>query len=526
MKSTGPIHRVAFLVVALLIFCATPGWSQGYERRVEASWDFTTATSTLGWTTNFGPPSNFGLSNGALTFPATAQVQLLFSPRISVPAASMQLVEVVMASDRTVSGGISWDYNGSEGREGWEGWGGGPRFTFLGDGAFHQYYYPIDTSSATTIYRLMLNIEPPGGTISIKSIALVTLVPSTAPPVPPLWQFDTDGDFKGWSLYPYSGVLDMSVSGGRLRIKTYTDMTLFAPPAQVTHQTEWFSLFGSVTSTLESPWLLFNFVSTATNGATTKVCVELVPDAADHVYNQNFGGASGWWVNGLESIDYPIGEHNALPSSGFKSPMLRRDPQMFSWMPLLPPRPWFVPEPRFSSPAGCRTAVQSRSSSCRSNWPFQTTAAFGWFLHLRFPATVQNGYPQTLTWTLVSSRAGTAPISVTASAPAGGTSRASANILVNPAVTRCQSLLCPAAQAGVLQLRRRCLLYVGLWCLDSHWDYIRNFPDRMPVLGYYAEGTPQVIDWQIKWAVEHGIKFFALLWAWGCRPLFQSVLCI
>jgi len=57
MKVTGRIHRVGFLVVAFLIFCAAPGWSQGYERKVELSWDFTTATTTLGWTTN-GPSSS------------------------------------------------------------------------------------------------------------------------------------------------------------------------------------------------------------------------------------------------------------------------------------------------------------------------------------------------------------------------------------------------------------------------------------------------------------------------------------
>ena len=195
MTSTGRNHRVALSVFALLMFCAVRGWSQGYERRAEMSWDFSTATTPLGWTT-VNASSNLGLSNGALIFPATTPA--ILSPSISVPAAPMQLVELVMASDTTVmDAGISWDYDGSEGRQGWEGWGGSPSFMILGDGAFHHYYCPIDTSSAATIYRLMLNTQPPWATISIKSIALVTLVPFIAPPVPPLWEFDADGDFKG-----------------------------------------------------------------------------------------------------------------------------------------------------------------------------------------------------------------------------------------------------------------------------------------------------------------------------------------
>ena len=68
MRSTGRIHRVALLAFALLILCAATGWSQGYERRVEMSWDFTTATTTLGWYPDNGPLSNFGISNGALIF--------------------------------------------------------------------------------------------------------------------------------------------------------------------------------------------------------------------------------------------------------------------------------------------------------------------------------------------------------------------------------------------------------------------------------------------------------------------------
>ena len=47
------------------------------------------------------------------------------------------------------------------------------------------------------------------------------------------------------------------------------------------------------------------------------------------------------------------------------------------------------------------------------------------------------------------------------------------------------------------------------------------FPERTPLLGYYREGDPSVMDWQIKWVVEHGISFFAFDWYWdrGRRQL-------
>jgi hypothetical protein len=45
------------------------------------------------------------------------------------------------------------------------------------------------------------------------------------------------------------------------------------------------------------------------------------------------------------------------------------------------------------------------------------------------------------------------------------------------------------------------------------WDIIaKNYPERAPVLGYYNEALPEVVDWDIKYAIEHGISFFMDCW--------------
>ena len=41
---------------------------------------------------------------------------------------------------------------------------------------------------------------------------------------------------------------------------------------------------------------------------------------------------------------------------------------------------------------------------------------------------------------------------------------------------------------------------------------IEPYPERRTYLGYYAEGNPEVSDWEIKWQSEHGIDF--QLWCW------------
>ncbi|MFA0750791.1 MAG: hypothetical protein SLRJCFUN_001194 [Candidatus Fervidibacter sp.] len=63
--------------------------------------------------------------------------------------------------------------------------------------------------------------------------------------------------------------------------------------------------------------------------------------------------------------------------------------------------------------------------------------------------------------------------------------------------------------------------YFPGWKTWSQWLPILPFPERKPILGWYREGDPEVADWHIKWAVEHGITFFAYDWYWvqGARML-------
>ena len=50
----------------------------------------------------------------------------------------------------------------------------------------------------------------------------------------------------------------------------------------------------------------------------------------------------------------------------------------------------------------------------------------------------------------------------------------------------------------------------------SEWNQIeQTLPEIKPLLGWYDESNPEVIDWQIKWAVEHGISSFCVDWYWN-----------
>ncbi len=47
---------------------------------------------------------------------------------------------------------------------------------------------------------------------------------------------------------------------------------------------------------------------------------------------------------------------------------------------------------------------------------------------------------------------------------------------------------------------------------QSGWNEITPYPQRQPALGWYDEGDPEVTDWEIRWAVEHGVEFFMPCW--------------
>ncbi len=58
------------------------------------------------------------------------------------------------------------------------------------------------------------------------------------------------------------------------------------------------------------------------------------------------------------------------------------------------------------------------------------------------------------------------------------------------------------------------MLSCNLWHtgFDEGWNLITAYEDRIPVLGYYDEGIPEVADWETKYMVEHGVDFQVYCW--------------
>ena len=48
--------------------------------------------------------------------------------------------------------------------------------------------------------------------------------------------------------------------------------------------------------------------------------------------------------------------------------------------------------------------------------------------------------------------------------------------------------------------------------IHNGFDDLHEYPERTPLMGYYDEENPTTCDWEIKWAVEHGINCFIHCW--------------
>ena len=58
--------------------------------------------------------------------------------------------------------------------------------------------------------------------------------------------------------------------------------------------------------------------------------------------------------------------------------------------------------------------------------------------------------------------------------------------------------------------------YFPGWSRMQAWERIYStHPERKPILGWYDEGNPEVVDWQIKWSLENGIQYYLVDWYWN-----------
>ena len=117
------------------------------------------------------------------------------------------------------------------------------------------------------------------------------------------------------------------------------------------------------------------------------------------------------------------------------------------------------------------------------------------------------------TWRIRAARPGTYTVRVEVSAKGAKTRTKNLSLVVEPRPDLPAANYVPKprpAKTDYINLMHYC----ALWKEGTHfgWQKIEPWPTNRPALGWYDEGTPEVADWHIKYALEHGINGFIYCW--------------
>lgn len=177
---------------------------------------------------------------------------------------------------------------------------------------------------------------------------------------------------------------------------------------------------------------------------------------------------------------------------------------------------------RAGKPVKIVLQLSNQGPSTARNVHAQLIAPHGVTLHMpsRQTSPTIDG-THTFTWTVTANRPMTAPFRARVVTGNQMLSRAT-NVVFTAVPQSARAKALPAPMPPATNTIVGAYYFPG-WKQGAHWGWtkLERFPERKPVLGWYNEGTPVVADWQIRWAAEHGISFFAFDWYWdrGSRSL-------
>ena len=251
------------------------------------------------------------------------------------------------------------------------------------------------------------------------------------------------------------------------------------------------------------------WASSAWNGAHSR-WIEIVPDGREHVYNVQLEGEDlKQSPIALLGLDLPEGVTPISVALGT--------------------------EP--TGPVDLRvTYAGAENAAARPNKPFNVLACFSNYGGTATTAqTVTLGLPEglrlvggestqslralafeeraELRWSVVSERPGDYAISISGDGAEHVNAKGVVRVLSEVNVPAATYVPVPRPIETSIDIAA---YYFPGWEAPVKWDCIRNTaPVRKPMLGYYDESNPECVDWQIKWAVENGVKVFLVDWYWS-----------
>ena len=499
-----------FATVAMLCLVNAPG-AMAAESTIIA-WEFNTPGQLEGWQPN-GHLKDTAVADGVMRTTAVDWDPFLTSRQFDIPALPWQCIEFRIKADKPGKGQFFWTNTLKSKYAGFF-----PKktthFELRGDGKWETVrIYPFWHCEKKII--LMRFDVYDAATFEVDYVRVIEPA-STAPTDKTAWEFESGAE--GWAALDS----DASLQAGRgtIDVRTATPLgRIIAPRLEVPVDGRFWV---SVRMTVGEPgqqsershgrvW----FASDAANGLLHKDFV-VKADGRVRTYNVDMTPCPQWQGRILALGLTPVRKSGGRAS--IDSIMLAEDP---TGPPLIELSHFGLADGinRAGLPAQVIATVHNAGGGLAEGLTATLQVPDG--VELVGPAATQKFAPlellcyEDVKWTVRSSAAQKSTFALTLEGPGVPTGPARASLEFTRPLGLPKASYVPEPQPVPCKYDVGVFYFPG-WKPGRHygWEKIAPFPGRKPLLGWYDEGRPEIADWQIKWAVEHGVKFFMLDWYW------------
>jgi hypothetical protein len=490
------------LIAPLAILCVCSSASLAAEN-VAVEWRFDADGDFRGWVAS-GDIRDPRVAGGALAGEPTDSDPILLGPVFDVAARPGQCVEIKMHTSQAGEAQLFWTET-TEGKFGGFSEQKSDRFATSPGDEFHQYRIHPFWHAAGKVVRLRFD-PPSDGRFAIQSIRVVdegspTPSPATA------WRFNAG--CQGW--HAWRDLAEPVVRDGRLCVTAQGKSPVLMSPTLAVSADE--HPYVSIRMATKQGTTGRVFCVSSTQFGWEDVTFPLRPGGKMHTYNVDVGHLDHWrdsiLLIGIQPTDVE-GADAAIESI------------QIAEAPLGPAEleiGYFGPADAINR-AGRPVEVTLTARNLGGEVAENVLATLGVPEGIRVVGSPRQAIekltpwlPKRAAWQIEGSRPGKVGMAVKLEAPGIGTVLSTASIELTPALKIPQTSYIPEPQPVKSPYEVGVFYFPG-WDSMSRWRPIFDYPKRKPVLGWYDEANPECADWQIKWAVEHGITFFMVDWYW------------
>jgi len=499
--------RAVVPLLAMLLGAA----ALGAEPRVLVGWEFEKAGDLEGWEPN-GHLADPKVADGALSARVVDWDPFFTSPEFVVPARQGQWIELRLRADHSGDAEFFWT-NTLETK--FAGFSPGKQTPFRidGDGRWHVYRVRPCWEPEKRIIKLRLDLPRDKGFYEVDYVRIVER-PAAGAVAAPAWEFDKGAE--GWSFESDGDA--PGVRRGALAFRSgRAPRRLVSPRLGFAAETRMFltvrmSVSRGKTATVK-------FANDAQSGMGAHG-FPVLADGEPHTYIADLGTSRQW----RDTIRLLTFEPSDAPWARVAIDFVRIDAKP-SGPPELTVRQFGLADglPRAGQKLSIAASVANRGGSPARG--VRATVELPSRLTTTAPLTQELGdiwYGETrmVEWPVEATAATSRRARLTVAAEALPELRVSERVRVARGLGLPEAPYVPEPQPAKTDYQVGVYYFPGFptW---AKWRPIADFPERKPLLGWYDESLPEVADWQIKWAVEHGVSFFAVDWYWckGARHL-------